>query len=754
MSMTSKNLKTYLRDISPRTASLREIIRHLGISEAERPKFRRRIREMAQEGEILRTRGRYSVPDSQSLVTGSLQAHPDGYAFLAPEEGGPDLFIGPGARLGALHGDRVSVRSRTGRKGREGAVVQILERARSEIVGQIAVERGRPHLVPLDKRVGPAIGIVKGGEGGARNGEMAVLHITHYPKGRIPARGKVVRVIGPPDVLEAEVDMVATQFDLAQEFPKKVVDEVSRLSAPGPSEIRSREDLRDRLMVTIDGGTAWDFDDAVSLERISKPLQGFRLGVHIADVSHYVRKGGALDLEARGRGTSVYFPGQALPMLPPRLSADLASLLPEKNRLALSVFIDYSRKGERLGYRLSESVVRVRHRLTYEGVARFLAGEPPSDFPRDKALGGVLRDMADLAARLRERRIAQGSLDFEIPQAEVLVDEKGRVQGVRRAPRTEAGHIIEDFMLAANQTVAEYLEGLKIPALYRVHEPPGPEDLEEAELVLHNLGYRVPGLKSKPSEAIRTALEIARGKPEEPLVHMALLRAMKLARYADENLGHFGLHFSHYTHFTSPIRRYPDLVVHRLLRLSGLGQGRKSPRRRPDTLAGEVATIALESSERERNAEAAARAMVDYKRARFMEKRVGEVFKGAVSGIVSSGFFVSLDDPFVEGFVRVRNLEDDHYVFDAGTQSLTGRRGQKTFRMGDRVTIRVARVDALRREIDFELLKSPAASGARRKGKETSSRPRRGKRGQKGTFHPSRRKKRPTSRRPSSRRGR
>ena len=576
---------------------------------------------------------------------------------------------------------------------------------------------------------------------------VVLFQITGYPTGmgavrrrrravsppQPAATGKIVRVIGYPEDPQVVIDMICAEFGIRTEYPKNVLQEAKNQQSPDARELSRREDLRDLLTVTIDGETAHDFDDAVSLETLAGGKR--RLGIHIADVSHYVTEGSELDEEARQRGTSVYFPGAAVQMLPPGLSGDLCSLLPEQDRLAVTVLMDYDKTGRRASVRITHSVIRSRARLTFSGVSGFLEGEveshgsaalppdvtPPGRYSEIPGLEKILREMAKLARQLRERRLSEGGLDLDIPDAEVLVDDMGHVTELRRAPRLIAHEIVEDFMLAANRAVAELLtdpsdgtaEGEEAGAgMFRVHEPPDPSKLEEVAFLLRNLHHRVPGLSSASPEGLRLALEATRGLPEDALVNMAILRAMKLARYDSDNLGHYGLGFTHYTHFTSPIRRYPDLLVHRLLRARGLTGLRKMGRRRLQSLEDRLPALAEEASRLERSAASAERAMLDYKRAQFMQDHVGEVYDGKVSGIIPAGFFVTLDEHFVDGFVPLADMSDD-YEFIEEDYELAGRRTKRVIRIGDAVTVRVVRADLDRRRIDFSWVEPTSSMGRR-----------------------------------------
>lgn len=755
-----EDIRAYLSSHAGRTAAIREIIRHFGVPASDRPAFRRMVKDLAREGFLVRGRGgRYASPESMNLVEGTLQAHPDGYGFVSPvkREKPPegdrileDIFV-PATRRGtALHGDRVLVRARHGlRGGWEGEVIRVLKRGTDRIIGRIEGKAGRRWLVPLDHRFGEAMTFAKGGDDPeARRGMVVLFQMTGYPTGmgvvrrrrrfasppQPAATGKIVRVIGYPEDPQVVIDMICAEFGIRTEYPKSVLQEAKNQQSPDARELSRRQDLRDLLTVTIDGETAHDFDDAVSLETLAGGKR--RLGVHIADVSHYVTEDSELDEEARQRGTSVYFPGAAVQMLPPRLSGDLCSLLPDRDRLAVTVLMDYDAMGCRISVRITQTVIRSRARLTFSGVSGFLEGEveshgsaalppdvtPPGRYSEIPGLEKTLREMAKLARQLRERRLSEGGLDLDIPDAEILVDDMGHVTELRRAPRLIAHEIVEDFMLAANRAVAELLtdpsggtaEGEEAGAgMFRVHEPPDPSKLEEVAFLLRNLHHRVPGLSSASPEGLRLALEATRELPEDALVNMAILRAMKLARYDSDNLGHYGLGFTHYTHFTSPIRRYPDLLVHRLLRARGLTGLRKMGRRRLQSLEDKLPTLAEEVSRLERSAVGAERAMLDYKRAQFMQDHVGEVYDGKVSGIIPTGFFVTLDEHFVDGFVPLADLSDDDYEFIEEDYELAGRRTKRAIRLGDAVTVRVVRADLDRRRIDFSWVEPTSSMGRR-----------------------------------------
>ncbi|MFQ5895449.1 MAG: ribonuclease R, partial [Nitrospinota bacterium] len=588
---------------------------------------------------------------------------------------------------------------------REGTVVRVEERAHKTLTGRLEVEGRRAYVVPEERRIfRPILLPPRGGRGGARAGEMVEVSIERYPGPRSPAEGRVVQVFGYPEDPEAELGRVIAKYQLPAKFSRRCLEEAERVARPiSAEELAGREDFRKHLTFTIDGEDARDFDDAVSLETL--PGGGVRLGVHIADVSHYVREGGPLDAEALERGNSVYFPDRAIPMFPPSLSSGVCCLKEGEERLTLSAFLDFGEGGRRVARRLTPSVIRSRARLTYTIAGAVIEGRERG-VPGALALAGevkeTLRAMDRLAQALRARRMEEGSLDFELPEAHVLLDAKGDPLSVTRAPRNRAHHLIEEFMLAANRAVAEILADSAPAALYRVHEPPEEQELELARIAIHNLSLPIPlpplGLSLRP-KALQGALEATRGGPVETFVHLLLLRCMKQARYSPENLGHYGLGFEAYTHFTSPIRRYPDLVVHRLLK-AGWGARGEAPGR-PRALAERLAQVAEHCSERERLAESAEREVVDFQRARFMKAKVGECFAGHISGVARFGLFVELDEVYVEGLLRVERLADDYYLFRENLHSLLGRRTGRRYRLGDPIRVQVIGVDLANREVEL-----------------------------------------------------
>jgi ribonuclease R len=669
-------------------------------------------------------------PRGEQLVVGLLQGHPDGFGFVIPDEdpalGRRDVYIPARDMADAMHGDRVEalVETRPPARGRarprteerrQGRIVRVLEHARREVVGRLTRGPAFLFVVPTDPRISRDVAIPAAELHGAREGDLVVAEITASPAGRQGFHGRVVRVLGKSGDPALDTDMVIAEFDLPREFPQEVERDAHAIPdriTPGLQV--GRRDLRALTTVTIDGEHAKDFDDAVSIDPL--PNGGFRLWVHIADVAAYVPWDSPLDQEARRRGTSVYFPDRVVPMFPERLSNGLCSLNPGEDRLTLTCDMTFDPDGHRAAYELYPSVIISDERMTYTAVGRILEQGDDELNRRYSSLLPMFRTMRALCERLSHRRRERGSIDFDLPEPEILLDVLGETAAILKHPRTIAHRIIEEFMLAANETVAQHLDRLRIPSLYRIHERPDPDKLLNFAQVASGFGHRVALGEPVQPKPLARAVEAVRGRPEEALLNTLLLRSMKQARYAVENRGHFGLAATHYTHFTSPIRRYPDLVIHRLVHAALAGGGLST-----DRLEALLPEVALWSSSRERLAMEAEREVVDLKKARFMADKVGEEFEGVISGVTAYGFFVQLSDVFVEGLVRAETIGDDYYVHDEARHALIGRRKRRVFRLGDPIRVTVDRVDLIRRQVDFVLTAAgdaqpaPAAQPGRQK---------------------------------------
>ena len=671
---------------------------------------------LRSRGEVTRRGRRWVSVRATRLVAGTLQDAGRGHALLRTgERGEAGYFVRRQARHGALAGDRVLARPLPQRRRRqldglpEAAVEEVLDRRRRRFVGTVDASRGRPRLVPFDSRLKTVIEL----EGRVPDSPstFVVAELSTAAPGAEKTRARVVEILGEALERGVDVEVVLRHFDIPEEFPSRVVTAAASLPEdPRPEEWDGRLDLRDRVVVTIDGETARDFDDAISLERTKS---GFRLGVHIADVANYVGEGSELDLEAFRRGTSVYFPDRAVPMLPERLSNGLCSLRPEVPRLTMSAFLDISNTGKILRREFAESVIRSRRRLTYTEVGRVLE-EPRSGDEADYGeVLPLLRDARELMEAMLAIRIGRGSIDFDLPEGDVILDTDGYTLGIQPGQRTVAHRIVEEFMIAANEAVAAELVRWELPAVYRVHEPPGRESMDELSDALAAIGIPVRGdLESLHPSVLQDVLARAEGHPEEGLVSMLVLRSMQRAVYSPDCDGHFALASRRYCHFTSPIRRYPDLVVHRQLKASlrGLVSGEDH-----DDLAGRLPGIADHSSDTERRAERAERELLQWKKVRFLAPRVGETLPGRVTGVTRFGLFVQLDGLFVDGLVHISALTDDHYRFEPEGYRLVGSRKQRVFRLGQALEVRLAAVDEGRRGLDLEVPGMPRRQDVERR---------------------------------------
>ena len=660
------------------------------------------LRELCRQGRLVRLKkNHHALPDRQNLVTGRIHAHPDGYGFLIlDDKDADDLYINRREMRRVMHGDRVMVRvERKTRGGSETHIVQVLERAQTRLVGTYNEIDHHGYLIPMDARIAPIRLNVAGKK--PDEGKVIAAEISRYGTAMSPPEARIATVIGDPDDPEVQAQSIVFRYGLSTGFPSEVYQEANRIShAIATGEIEERTDLRGFPIVTIDGENARDFDDAVYVRRQGA---GYELYVSIADVAAYVTPGSALDQEAYARATSVYFPDRAIPMLPESLSNGICSLNPNEDRLTKTACIEFDAKGEVLRSRFFNSVIRSHERMTYTNVRRILVDRDPAVLTRYKDLVEEFKLMEELARLIYGQRKARGNLDFDLPEAEIILDVQGAPENIVRAERNIAHRIIEEFMIAANEAVARHLAEKNLPLLYRVHAGPDHESLEALAPFLLSLGYRLPLKQERISPLeIQRLLESARGKPEERVLNRVLLRSMKQAVYQPENIGHFGLASACYTHFTSPIRRYPDLVVHRMLDRA-LGGEKLKPNERED-LVRYLQEAGKHTSERERHAMDAEREMVALKKAQFMMNKIGEEFAGYITTLANFGFFIELDDYFVEGLVKLASLTDDDYDYYEKEYVIKGRRHGRKFRLGDNVRVKVARINAFRSEIDFELV--------------------------------------------------
>jgi ribonuclease R len=801
------------------TAGFKQLIRELGLHGPARQELSDRLRRMVRKGELVQVDSdRYATPKAvrgKNMVVGRLSMHRDGYGFVIPDANSldqglkeklkGDIFIPPPAIGTAMHADRVLVEVTAVRPdGRaEGRIMRVMGRAHATVVGTFHYGNGQNYVRPMDEKITQDIIVPRGmeypesqdnsgkgaksvhrvlGEEAARRSNWANLEnvvvdveMTDWPGATQNPRGRVVEILGYEDDFGVDVEIIIRKFHLPHHFPQQVLEQAQAAESTIPArELRRRRDYRDLPIVTIDGETARDFDDAVIVRRLAN--RNYELQVHIADVAHYVTEGSPLDVEARVRGTSVYFPDRAVPMLPLELSTDICSLRPKVDRQVMSCVMEIDHQGEIVSYEINEGVIHSAERMTYTDVRLCLEG----DFGacnRYAHLVEQLELMRELEEILNRKRQRRGSIDFDLPEPVIEFDENGLMKSITRSERNIANRIIEEFMLSANECVAQYLENKRVPAIYRIHEKPDPKRVYDFETIAATFGYSL-GVGPLPIQRMHMKgdrrasqgggrrpreIEIPQevhitprmyqkltqkiaGKPEERILSFLMLRSLKQARYSEENAGHFALAAPTYTHFTSPIRRYPDLIVHRILKAvlnesaehregevavgasavispkshaKGVGRHDQgaSPwskrrdrreedegRRLPDGPLEELHDIAEEASQAERRADEAERDLMEWKKVKFMEDRVGEEFDGLVVSVTKFGFFVELTDLFVEGLVPLASLTGDYYVYHENTKQIIGQRTRKTYNLGDRVKVIVDRIDPVEKKIQFAVL--------------------------------------------------
>lgn len=638
-----------------------------------------------------------------AFCTGTFISHAKGFGFveLAEEGENRDIFIPEDSVGTALHGDTVqAVIKKTEKEGRrrEGAIVKVLERGMEELVGTYEQSAGFGFVVPDNQRFARDIFIPKGMEMNAQNQDKVMVKIKDYGRGNKSPEGRIVEVLGKPGEKGIDVLCVAKSYDLPMEFPERVLNQAERIKETlNEGDFYGRVDLRDVVMVTIDGEDAKDLDDAVSL---TKEGDIYHLGVHIADVSNYVQYSSALDKEALKRGTSVYLADRVIPMLPKKLSNGICSLNAGEDRLALSCLMDINGKGKVLSHRIAETVIHVKERMTYTDVNKILQQEDTETAEKYKALVPMLLQMGELSGILRKRRRKRGAIDFDFPESRLLLDENGKVVDICAYEHNAATELIEDFMLAANETVAEEYALLGIPFVYRTHDTPDMEKMEAVLELVHKAGIKVKKGQAeiKPKE-IQKILKELEGMECQPLFARLLLRSMKQAKYTTECSGHFGLAAKYYCHFTSPIRRYPDLQIHRIIKENLRGKMTEAKIRHYTEILEEVSR---QSSAMERRAEEVERETIKLKKAEYMKQHIGEVFWGTISGVTEWGLYVELPNT-VEGLVHVSSLTDDYYSYDSGNYMLTGDMSKKSYVLGQKVRVRVENADIPTKTVDFSL---------------------------------------------------
>ncbi|MCP4400791.1 MAG: ribonuclease R [bacterium] len=702
-------LLEFMRNLPAQTISEKDLIKRLHVKSDDRHDVKRLLHELVAGGELVESKKhKYALPENLGLVVGRVHSSRKGFAFVVTREPEvPDIYISHDNLANAFHGDLVVVRLLRKKNGpsEEGEIVQILQRGQNRLVGRFEDCGEYGFVIPEDTKLPFKVYVDASNSAKAKSHQIVVAQILNFETRHRNPEGEIVKVLGYPQTQGIDEKIIMYSYNLPLEFPASALERADSFPEAIPAEeIEQRLDLRESCTFTIDGEKARDFDDAVSIERLDNA--NYKLGVHIADVNYYVREGDALDQEAYQRGTSVYFPDRAIPMFPERLSNNLCSLREGEDRLTMTVFMEFEPTMKLIDYDISPSVIRSKARLTYSAVRQMLKERDELLRSRYEALLPALELMKELSELLLQKRMQRGSLDFDLPEPEIVLDMLGNVENIFKAERNLAHRIIEEFMIAANETVATHLNWMQVPSIYRTHDKPDESKAATLNTFLGSLGLGLrPGSALHPKD-IQRLIKHVHGKPIEHLVNFITLRTMKQARYTTENSGHFGLASKCYTHFTSPIRRYPDLIVHRILKesLEGRGFSEEAQEQRQNHLKG----ITRHSSLRERNATEAERDILQVKKLRFMEDKLGDIFDGVISGVASFGVFVELREFFVEGLIHVTSLHDDYYHYHEESYSLVGEQFHKRYRVGDSVRVQVAFVDVAKRQIDFFLTSQKA----------------------------------------------
>lgn len=692
-----KVILDFIRDDLYVPMKIKEMAIVLQIPREQRDELKQVLDALVEEGKIsLSKRGKYSKGQAVRLK-GSFQANMRGFGFITPEDGSEDVFIAEENISGAFQGDEVEyiiTSAPTGRR-KEGKIVRILSHSVVHIVGLYEKSRGFGFVRPDNQRYLKDIYIPEGKEMGAMTGHKVVVSLTSYGGEHMKPEGEIVQIIGHVNDPGTDILSVVMDAGIPAEFPEKVLNQAVRVGKPVSDADRvGRRDLRDWLMVTIDGEDAKDLDDAVSLRMDG---ENYILGVHIADVTNYVQENSALDREAFERGTSVYLADRVIPMLPHKLSNGICSLNAGEDRLALSCIMTFDASGTMVDHEIAETVINIDKRMSYNGVSKILEGETQET---EDQIVSMLLCMKELSDILRERRGRRGSIDFDFPETKVILDENGKPVDIRPYERNDATKIIEDFMLMANETVAEEYYWRELPFLYRTHEVPDEEKIRKLSTFINNFGYHIHIRNEVRPKEIQKLLARVDGTPEEALISRLALRSMKRAGYTTENTGHFGLAAKYYTHFTSPIRRYPDLQIHRIIKENLRGRLNDDRISHYEEILPKVAS---QCSERERRAEEAERDVVRMKKAEYMRSHIGEEYEGVISGVTKWGVYVELKNT-VEGLVHVADMRDDHYEFTEQTYELTGEHSGKSYTLGQTVRVRVTDADKLQRTVNFEII--------------------------------------------------
>ncbi|MBS4537762.1 ribonuclease R [Clostridium sp. D2Q-11] len=702
---TKEKLVEFMKEKAYKPMNKKELADIFDVEKGQLKDFFELLEEMEKEGYIVQTREEnYGVPEKMNLVFGRLQGNAKGFGFLIPDNQEiKDVFISPNDMNGALHNDKVLVRlNRKGAENKkpEGEVIRVIERGNTKVVGTFEKSRNFGFVVPDDEKISMDIFIPKSQVNGAKHDDKVVVEITKWPEKRRSPEGFVVEVLGSVHDVGTDILSIVRKHNLSETFPEEVMEEAEAIPEEIPeNEIERRLDLRDKTIFTIDGADAKDLDDGVSVEKLENG--DYKLGVHIADVTHYVKQNSELDKEALRRGTSVYLVDRVIPMLPKKLSNGMCSLNPHVPRLTLSVFMTIDKNGEVKENKIYETVIESKARMTYKDVSDILENEDKELMEEYSHLMDDFRIMAELSKVLRQRREKRGSIDFDFDEAKIILDEDGKPIDIKKYDRRTSNRLIEEFMLVCNETVAEYMHSTETPFLYRIHEDPDEERMGEFKKFIYNFGYSLKGDEEVHPKELQKLLEKIKGTKEETVINTIMLRSLKKAEYSPNRKGHFGLAAKYYTHFTSPIRRYPDLMIHRIIKWF---INNEIDNKKKSKLEKRLPKIAEQTSATERIADQAERETNELKMVEYMSERLGEVYEGVISGVTSFGIFVELDNT-IEGLVHVSSLTDGYYIYDELNYSLVEERTKKTYRIGDSVKIKVANTNIAKKEIDFLLVK-------------------------------------------------
>jgi ribonuclease R len=701
-----EKLLAFMKEEAYKPLTINELMHAFEVEGSLKKELIKTLNELEDEGSIIFTRSqRYGIPERMNLIIGTLDGHQKGYAFLRPDNKDiNDIFIPPADMNGAMHGDRVIVRPmKTSEevKSPEGKVIRIIKRANDTIIGTFQKSKHFGFVVPDDKRIAYDIFIPQDEFNGAKTNDKVVVKITEWPFERKNPEGKIIEILGDIEDTKTHIEAVLLSKKVRTFFPEDVIKEAIRVSAEGihEQEYKRRKDLRHLPIITIDGEDAKDLDDAVYVEKISD--NEYKLGVHIADVTHYVKEDRKLDKEALKRATSIYLVDRVIPMLPKELSNGVCSLNPNEDKLTLSCEMIINGKGTVVDYNIFESIIKSHYRMTYDDVSDILEHNDAELSEKYKDIVPMLKTMEELSLLLRKKREIRGSIDFDFPETKIIYDETGKAVDVTRYERRVSNKIIEEFMLVCNETIAEHYFWLNMPFVYRIHEDPDEEKMFEFNTLIHNLGYSLKGVNNEihPRELQQLLLKV-KGKKEESLINNMMLRSLRKAIYSSSSTQHFGLAAQYYCHFTSPIRRYPDLQIHRIIKGQLNGRFSEEDYRR---LGERVVVVAEQSSTMERIADEIERECDKIKIAEYMSDKIGNEYEGVISGVTSFGVFVELENS-VEGLVHISHMVDDFYIFNNEKRELYGQTTGKVYKIGDRVKIKVESVSIARAEIDFAFI--------------------------------------------------